>query len=77
MKTILTGNEAIEAYEQNENVNTSENIIPACGYFTSDDCDLTKNVYDKGIIIAFDSTSGDPYVDAFSTVDEAIDWIKK
>lgn len=72
MKTILTGNEAIEAYEQIQDTGSGRK----CGYFVSDDCDRT-NHWDKGTIVAFDNTTSWEYEEVFSTVDEAIDWINK
>jgi hypothetical protein len=74
MKTILTGNEAIEAYEDLQGTHPTGHHPKKCGYFTSDDCDLTKH-YDKNTIVAFDATGEFFYEDAFSTVNDAINWI--
>jgi len=76
MKTILKGDEAVEAYEQINTYLLSDNIPEKCGYFVSDDCELTA-FYDKGSIIAFDTTGKTYYSEAFSTEQDAIDWINK
>jgi hypothetical protein len=76
MKNILTGNEAIEAYELLQGSYSLKNMPKVCGYFTSDDCESTSN-YDKGTIVAFDSTDGDKYELYFSNSTDAIDWINK
>jgi hypothetical protein len=74
MKNILTGNEAIEAYEELQGSYSSENIPRKCGYFSVDDYDGVT-IYDKGTIIAFDATEGAPFEDGFGTIEDAIDWI--
>lgn len=76
-RNILTGNDAIEAYEEIQGAYSSENVPSACGYFISDDCELTKKEYDGGSIVAFDSVSGGPYEEAFSNVQDALDWLDK
>lgn len=73
-KTILTGIEAIEAYEELQGSYSSSGLPKKCGYFNAADCGAT-NYYDKGTIIAFDSTSGESYELDFGNVEDAIEWI--
>lgn len=73
MKTILTDNEAIEAYKE---IFLSGTVKHTCGYFVSDDCSLTDH-WDKGTIIAFDGTSGEYYEDGFPTVTDAVEFIER
>lgn len=77
MKTILKGNEAIEIYEKLQGSLSAGTTPRMCGYFISDDYDATKQIYDKGSIVAFDSTTGQVYEDVFSNVNDAIEWINK
>lgn len=75
-KTILTGNDAIQAYETTRGSISHLDMPKVCGYFPSDDCKHTQPHFDSGTIIAFDATSGDNYEMAFSNVNEAVDWIE-
>lgn len=77
MKTILTNNEAIEVYETLQGSLSAGTMPRKCGYFTSDDYESTNKIYDKGSIVAFDSTTGHVYEDAFSNVNDAIEWLNK
>lgn len=74
MKNILSGNEAIDAYEKLQGTLLDVNIPEQSGYFMSDDCDKTS-FYDKNTVIAFDIISGVYYEDQFSNINEAIEWI--
>lgn len=78
MKTILTGNDAIEAYENTwKSASKKMNLPRVCGYFTSDDCELTSKQFDKGSIVAFDSTDGNDYEESFEFESDAINWINQ
>jgi hypothetical protein len=74
MKTILTGIEAIEAYEEIQASRSIKWAPRKCGYFTSDDYEGTEH-YDSGTIVAFDNSNGDCYEETFERADSAIDWI--
>lgn len=76
MKNILTGNEAIDALESIQASHTIDNCPRKCGYFISDDYEGTCH-YDKGTVIAFDSTTGLYYENDFGNIDEAINWINQ
>jgi hypothetical protein len=77
MKTILKGNDAIEMYAELQGSYPAGKQPKISGYFVSDDCDWAFGEYDKGTIIAFESTGdGMVYEDAFGTVNDAIEWIE-
>lgn len=77
MKTILTGNDAIDIYETLQGPLSAGTMPRKCGYFISDDCEVTNKEYDNGSVIAFDSTTGHVYEDVFNTINDAIEWINK
>ena len=76
MKSILTGNEAIEAYEELQGPCSLESMPRKCGYFISDDCTSTQH-YDSMTVVAFDSTDGNSFEEVFSNVHFAVEWINQ
>lgn len=74
MKIVLTGDDAILEYQVIQGSYSSENVPRACGYFNVDDADFETG-YDRGTILAFDSTNGGPYEEVFGSVDAALEWI--